>query len=125
MDAESAFHRNAKHHMGVRCPASLWRQIPTASSFPARLPVVSLPWCDVAQHGPTPHGCRFQVGRHFSVYDHRDGCFLTGICDGYDEVDVADRRRVSDFLLRYQALAVGKFYVTCREYYEVFQIVKK
>jgi hypothetical protein len=47
------------------------------------------------------------------------------LVDGYDEVDVADRRRVSDLLLRYQALAIGTFYLTCREYYEVFQIAAR
>jgi hypothetical protein len=44
------------------------------------------------------------------------------LVDGYDEVSISERRRVSDLLLRYQAHRAGKFYLTCREYYQVSQV---
>src|SRR6185312_1822754 len=44
------------------------------------------------------------------------------LVDGYDELSVHDRRRVSEGLLKYQALGVGNFILSCREYYQVFQL---
>jgi len=44
------------------------------------------------------------------------------LIDGYDELSVEHRRHVSDAILRYDALKVGCFYVTCREYYHVFGV---
>lgn len=44
------------------------------------------------------------------------------LVDGYDEVPIVERKHVSDALLHYQALNIGCFYVTCREYYQVFEI---
>ena len=44
------------------------------------------------------------------------------LVDGYDEISIEQRRRVSELILRYQAHRVGKFYLTCREYYEVSQL---
>jgi hypothetical protein len=41
------------------------------------------------------------------------------LVDGYDEVDSASRKRVSEALLKFQALRAGKFYLTCRDYYQV------
>jgi hypothetical protein len=41
------------------------------------------------------------------------------LVDGYDELSVYDRRRVSEALLKYQALQVGNFLLSCREYYQV------
>jgi hypothetical protein len=41
------------------------------------------------------------------------------LVDGYDEVAMDQRRRVSEALLQYQAKRAGKFYLTCREYYQV------
>jgi|SRR5579864_538744 len=41
------------------------------------------------------------------------------LVDGYDEVKSEERRRVSEALLRFQAQRAGKFYLTCREYYNV------
>jgi hypothetical protein len=41
------------------------------------------------------------------------------LVDGYDEISPAERRQVSDLLLKFEALRVGKFYLSCREYYEV------
>lgn len=44
------------------------------------------------------------------------------LVDGYDEVSIEHRKRVSEALLRFQALRAGKFYLTCREYYQVSQL---
>ena len=44
------------------------------------------------------------------------------LVDGYDELPIIERKRVSDALLHYHALNIGSFYVTCREYYQVFEI---
>jgi hypothetical protein len=45
------------------------------------------------------------------------------LVDGYDELSVEQRKRVSEALLQYDALKLGSFYVTCREYYHVFEVV--
>jgi hypothetical protein len=45
------------------------------------------------------------------------------LVDGYDELPVEKRKYVSEAILRYQALRMGPFYLTCREYYQVFEIV--
>jgi hypothetical protein len=44
------------------------------------------------------------------------------LVDGYDEVNAEDQRRVSEALLSFQGKRAGKFYLTCREYYEVSQL---
>jgi hypothetical protein len=44
------------------------------------------------------------------------------LVDGYDEVNTEQRRRVSEDLLRFQSLGTGKFYLTCRDYYQVSQL---
>jgi hypothetical protein len=44
------------------------------------------------------------------------------LVDGYDEISVEQQNLVSDALLKFQAARVGKFYLTCREYYEVSQL---
>jgi hypothetical protein len=44
------------------------------------------------------------------------------LIDGYDELPITQRKRVSDAVLRYHSLKIGMFYVTCREYYQVFEI---
>ena len=44
------------------------------------------------------------------------------LVDGYDEVNTEGRRRVSEALLRFQAFGAGKFYLTCRDYYQVSQL---
>jgi hypothetical protein len=41
------------------------------------------------------------------------------LADGYDEVSPEQRKRVAEALLRFQAGRAGKFYLTCREYYQV------
>lgn len=44
------------------------------------------------------------------------------LVDGYDEIGSDDQRRVSEALLAYQGHRAGKFYLTCRDYYEVSQL---
>ena len=41
------------------------------------------------------------------------------LVDGYDEVNQEQRRRVAEALLKFQAGRAGKFYLTCREYYQI------
>jgi hypothetical protein len=51
----------------------------------------------------------------------RRACTLL-LVDGYDEITKEQRRQVSEALLQYQASRVGKFYLSCREYYDVFDL---
>ena len=44
------------------------------------------------------------------------------LVDGYDEVNTGQRKRVSEALLQFQSRRAGKFYLTCREYYQVSQL---
>lgn len=44
------------------------------------------------------------------------------LVDGYDELPSEKRKLVSDAILSYRALEIGNFYVTCREYYHVFDV---
>ena len=41
------------------------------------------------------------------------------LVDGYDEIGLEHRVRVTEALLKFQAGRAGKFYLTCREYYEL------
>ena len=41
------------------------------------------------------------------------------LVDGYDEVSHEQRKRVAEALLKFQGQWAGKFYLTCREYYQV------
>lgn len=51
---------------------------------------------------------------------HRSKTLL--LVDGYDELGKSQRAAVSDLLLRYQAREIGPFYLTCRDYYQVFNL---
>lgn len=44
------------------------------------------------------------------------------LVDGYDEVNTEQRKRVSEALLQFQGRRAGKFYLTCRDYYQVSQL---
>jgi len=44
------------------------------------------------------------------------------LIDGYDEVKSADRRLVSEAVMKFQALGIGSVNLTCREFYQVYQI---
>lgn len=52
---------------------------------------------------------------------HKESSLLL-LVDGYDEITVAQQRLVSEALLRFQGFKVGKFYLTCREYYDVINL---
>jgi hypothetical protein len=41
------------------------------------------------------------------------------LVDGYDEISIKDRRKVSEALLRLSAARVGRFILTCRDHYAV------
>lgn len=41
------------------------------------------------------------------------------LVDGYDEVGPEQRKRVAEALLKFQAGRAGRFYLTCRDYYQV------
>jgi hypothetical protein len=44
------------------------------------------------------------------------------LVDGYDEVTAEERKHVSEALLRFTALNIGPFYLTCRTFYDVFEL---
>jgi hypothetical protein len=44
------------------------------------------------------------------------------LVDGYDEIGTIDRKRVSDVLLKYMSSGHGRFYLTCRDFYDVYEI---
>jgi hypothetical protein len=41
------------------------------------------------------------------------------LVDGYDEIGTEDQKRVSEAILAYQGHRAGKFYLTCRDYYQI------
>jgi len=47
---------------------------------------------------------------------------LALLVDGYDEIPHSERRTASEVLLKYQASGIGYFFLTCREYYTVYQL---
>jgi hypothetical protein len=44
------------------------------------------------------------------------------LVDGYDEVSSKQRKNVSHCLSEFKSLKVGNFYLTCRDYYDVFDL---
>jgi hypothetical protein len=47
---------------------------------------------------------------------------LALLIDGYDEITHSERKTASEALLKYQASGIGYFFLTCREYYAVYQL---
>jgi hypothetical protein len=47
---------------------------------------------------------------------------LALLIDGYDEITHSERKTASEVLLKYQAAGIGYFFLTCREYYAVYQL---
>lgn len=41
------------------------------------------------------------------------------LVDGYDEVSINDRKKVSDALLKFSSAKIGRYILTCREHYSV------
>ena len=52
--------------------------------------------------------------------DDRDRLVL--LVDGYDEVSSKERKAVSQYLSEFSGLGVGNFFLTCRDYYDVFDL---
>lgn len=44
------------------------------------------------------------------------------LVDGYDEVTLADRKRVSEYLELFRATKIGRFILTCRDFYQVISL---
>jgi hypothetical protein len=44
------------------------------------------------------------------------------LVDGYDEIDERQRKSVSDALVLFRSLSHGNFYLTCRSFYEVYDL---
>jgi hypothetical protein len=44
------------------------------------------------------------------------------LVDGYDEVDVDHRQRISGALMRFRALQAGRFFLTCRSFYDIYDL---
>lgn len=44
------------------------------------------------------------------------------LVDGYDEIDTKRRTRVSALLARYRSLGLGPFFLTCRTFYDVYDL---
>jgi hypothetical protein len=45
------------------------------------------------------------------------------LVDGYDEINTEQRKQVAEALLQFQARRAGKFYLTCRDYYQASQVI--
>ena len=44
------------------------------------------------------------------------------LVDGYDEIDEGQRKSVSEALILFRSLSVGNFYLTCRSFYDVYDL---
>jgi hypothetical protein len=44
------------------------------------------------------------------------------LVDGYDEIPADARMKVSELLLKFTVRNVGEYYLTCRDYYEIFDL---
>jgi hypothetical protein len=44
------------------------------------------------------------------------------LVDAYDEISTEQRKVVSDLLLKFTIADVGEYYLTCRDYYEIFEL---
>ena len=44
------------------------------------------------------------------------------LVDGYDEISTTSRKQVSEALIRFQAAGVGRYYLTCRDFYELIDL---
>jgi hypothetical protein len=47
---------------------------------------------------------------------------FTLFVDGYDELSEENRKRVSEYLARYDALNCGNYVISCRSYYDVYNL---
>jgi hypothetical protein len=44
------------------------------------------------------------------------------LVDGYDEIDEAGRKTTSSALMEFKAMSVGTFFLTCRTFYDVYEL---
>ena len=44
------------------------------------------------------------------------------LVDGYDEIDENQRKSVSEALILFRSLSLGSFYLTCRSFYDVYDL---
>lgn len=47
---------------------------------------------------------------------------ITLLVDGYDEISKEARKQVSDLLIRFSVQQSGEYYLTCRDYYEIYEL---
>lgn len=57
-----------------------------------------------------------------TISEKRKGAKILLLVDGYDEISSSDRRRVSEALLVYRSCKVGRFILSCRDFYQVFNL---
>lgn len=60
-----------------------------------------------------------ELSRFWFTHDAQHSRKVILLVDGYDEVSLADRKRVSESLQRFSASKLGRFILTCRDYYHV------
>jgi hypothetical protein len=52
----------------------------------------------------------------------KKGLSILLLVDGYDEIPLISRKRVSELLLKFMAVGVGRLYITCRDFYEIIDL---
>lgn len=62
------------------------------------------------------------VAKTKSIQKRNDGRKVMLLVDGYDEISTESRKKVSNLLLKFCALDAGGYYLTCRDYYEIFEL---
>jgi hypothetical protein len=53
---------------------------------------------------------------------HKKGGKLVILVDGYDEISEKDRQIVSQSLMLFRGLNMGRFYLTCRTFYQIYDL---
>ena len=66
--------------------------------------------------------CEFVEDLHTGRPMPAKGQRIVMLVDGYDEIGEEDRRRVSQALLLFKALDIGYFCLTCRSFYEIYDL---
>ena len=52
----------------------------------------------------------------------KKGLAVLLLVDGYDEITLSSRKRISDLLLKFLAAGVGRLYLTCRDFYDIIDL---
>ena len=58
--------------------------------------------------------------RKVNIYSRKKKLIL--LVDGYDEIPLKGRKKVSQLLSEFSSLNIGNFYLTCRTHYEIYDI---